>query len=103
MYDGVVGEVRLIEDDRLEFRDETKTVQVNGDLYVFKLEMCKITNFASSTHLVETILSPHQSIDLLHQFAVTYTAGNIVLTGGKDGNLVRAQTYLMDIKTDRWL
>ena len=34
-------------------------------------------------------------------FTVTYVAGNIVLAGGKYGKK-SAQTYLMDLETDRW-
>ena len=78
---------------------------VKNELYAFKyvspVSVYKIANFTSSDRLAKTILSDLPLKNNLSNFAVTYVAGNIVLTGGDcDGNY-STQTYLMDLGTYR--
>ena len=84
----------------------TKTVVVMKELYAFKagspVSAYKITHVNSTDHLVKTTLSTLPCNDLLNNFAVSYVADNIVLTGGSSAGTYSAQTYLMDIHTDRW-
>ena len=63
----------------------------------------KIANCTSTDHLAKTTLPALPRKECLNGFAVTYVAGNIVLAGGISGRDKSAQTYLMDLQTDRWM
>ena len=86
LLDRVSGEVRMIEDDRFDFRS-TRTVVVRTKLYAFKygipVSAYKIADLTSSENLVMTTL-PTLPNGKWNNFAVSYweAAGSIVLTGG---------------------
>ena len=105
LLDGVSGEARTFEDDRLNFSG-TYTVVVNKELYAFKegdpVSSYKIVHYTSTDQLVKTTLSTLPCNDDLKMFSVCYVAGNIILSGGFGICGITAQTYLMDVLTDRW-
>ena len=109
LVNDIGGEPQKFEDDRLDFSD-TKTVLVNKELYVFTggkpVSVYKVAHFNSSENLVKIALPALSCNDFLDNFAVSFVAGNIYLTGGYDGlgwDVFSVQTYLMDVQTDKWL
>ena len=100
------GEPQKFEDERLEFTLKT-TVLVGKELYAFKygnpVSVEKYIDFTSNENLVKTTLSNLPRNEHLFDFSLCHVAGNIVLTGGRDKQMVRsAQTYLMVLQTSRW-
>ena len=80
---------------------------VKRDLYAFNfgnpVTAYKITAFTSRALLAKTTLSNLPRNKRLESFSVSNLAGKIILTGGLGEQLVRsAQSYLMDLHTDRW-
>ena len=100
MLNGITGEAQMFEDESFNFKN-TKTVVVKKDLYAVKegssMSVYKITKFTSSDNLVRTTLTTLPREKKLSCFAVTYLAGNIVVTGGKSGRVRSTQTYLMAV------
>ena len=100
------GETSKFEEESLDFFS-TRTVVVKNELYVFK-EGCpvsayKIAHFSSAEHLVKTTLPTLPRKEHLEDFAVSYVAGSIILTGGIDEKeVLSAQMYLMDLQTESW-
>ena len=107
--DGVTGEAKRFQHDRLDFNG-TRTVVVGTKLYAFKnddpVSAYKIADFTSSENLVMTTLPTLPRNEELTHFAVSYwaAAGSIVLTGGLDNvaHEPTAQTFLLTVQTGQW-